>query len=293
MKEKAILFGPMIGELGWCILRFSSLLPYYKKHYPDYKFIIFTRPDRFDLWGEHCDILVPLKIEGDGIKYKPDCYRLIGFPVDEYKKLANRFYNQFAKKFDIVKHIYPNIDGKNFANKNQYPQKQFKYKWKPRVANYNVIQKYLPLDKETIILAPRYRNGMRRNWPHWDKLYDLIYSSDLYKKYNFIICGKSPDYVIDSKNRFYDINKIELNSDISTIGLTIEAIKRSVLTVGSQSGIPNLSMMLGVPVLEWGHQRQQHELTYNIKKTKIYFLDDMKYNIDPLVIFNKMKDILK
>lgn len=293
MKEKAILFGCFLGELGWEILRFSALIPYYKKHYPDHKFVVFTRPDRFDLYGEYADILTPLKIDGDGEKYKPDCYRLIGFPVDEYKKLANRFYNQFAKKFDIVKHIYPNIDGKNFANKNQYPQKQFKYKWKPRVANYNVIQKYLPLDKETIILAPRYRNGMRRNWPHWDKLYDLIYSSDLYKKYNFIICGKSPDYAIDSKNRFYDINKIELNSDISTIGLTIEAIKRSVLTVGSQSGIPNLSMMLGVEVLEWGHQRDLHSRVYNIKKTPVHFLDDMKYNLEANIIINNIIKILE
>jgi hypothetical protein len=293
VKEKAILFGPVISELGWEILRFSALIPYYKKHYPDHKFIIFTRPDRFDLYGEYSDILVPLKIEGDGAKYKPDCYRLIGFPKEEYKKLASRFYNQFSKKFDIINHIYPNIDGKNFANKNQYTQKQMKFKWKPRTANYDAIQEYLPSDKKIIILAPRYRSGLRRNWPHWEKLYDLIYSSDLYKKYSFVICGKLPDYIIDSKNRFYDINRIKITSNISTIGLTIEAIKRSILTVGSQSGIPNLAMMLGVPVLEWGHQRQLHESTYNIKKTKIYFLDDMKYNIDPFIIFNKMKEILK
>lgn len=293
MKERAILFGPIVSELGWEILRFSPLLPYYKKHYSDHKFIIFTRLDRFDLYGELADIMVPLRIEGDGTKYKSDCYRLIGFPIEEYKELANRFYNQFSKKFEITNHIYPNISGKNFANKNQYPQKQLKYKWKPRLANSEAIKDFIPNDKLSIVLAPRFRSGIRRNWPYWKELYDLISDHDIYKKYNFIICGKSPDYIPDEKNRFYDINKIKLESDISTIGLTIEAIKRSILCVGSQSGIPNLSMMLGIPVLQWGHQRQLHESTYNIKKTKIYFLDDMKYNIDPKIIFNKMKEILK
>ena len=197
MKEKAILFGPFIGELGWCVLRFSALLPYYKKQYPDHKFIIFTRPDRFDLYN--ADILVPLKIEGDGTKYKQDCYRLIDFPVDEYKKLASRFYNQFSKRFNITTHIFPDISGKNFANKNQYPQKQMKYEWKPRLANSETIKNYISNNKQSIVLAPRFRDGLRRNWPYWKELYNLISNHDIYKKYNFIICGKSPDYIPDEK----------------------------------------------------------------------------------------------
>jgi len=290
MKERAILFGPFIGELGWEILRFSPLVPYHKKHNPDAKIVVLTRPDRFDLYGEYADILVSLNIDG---KYKADCYRAIGFPMEEYKQLTDRLYNQFSKKFNIITHIFPNISGKNFANKNQYSQKQLKYKWKPRLANGEAIKNYILNDKQSIVLAPRFRDGLRRNWPHWKELYDLISNHDIYKKYNFIICGKPPDYIPDEKNRFYDINKIKLNSEISTIGLTIEAIKRSILTVGSQSGIPNLSMMMGIPVLEWGHQRHLHESTYNVKKTKIYFLDDMKYNLDPKIIFSKMIEILK
>jgi hypothetical protein len=290
MKERAILFGPFIGELGWEILRFSPLVPYHKKHNPDAKIVVLTRPDRFDLYGEYVDILVPLNIDG---KYKADCYRAIGFPMEEYKQLIDRLYNQFSKKFNIITHIFPNISGKNFANKNQYPQKQMKYKWKPRLANGEAIKNYISNDKQSIVLAPRFRDGLRRNWPHWKELYDLISNHDIYKKYNFIICGKPPDYIQDEKNRFYDINKIKLNSEISTIGLTIEAIKRSILTVGSQSGIPNLSMMMGIPILSWGHQKSLHTVTYNIKKTKTYFLDDMKYNLDPKIIFNKIIEILK
>lgn len=290
MKERAILFGPFIGELGWEILRFSPLVPYHKKHNPDAKIIVLTRPDRFDLYGELADVLVPLKIDD---KYKADCFRAIGFPMEDYKQLINRLYTQFSKKFNVITHIFPNISGKNFANKNQYPQKQLKYKWKPRIANSEAIKNYISNDKPSIVLAPRFREGVRRNWPYWKELYDLIYSQDIYQKYNFIICGKSPDYIPDEKNRFYDINKIELNGDISTIGLTIEAIRRSVLTVGSQSGIPNLSMMLGIEVLEWGHQRDLHSRVYNIKKTSVHFLDDMKYNLEAKTIFNNIIKILE
>jgi len=121
----------------------------------------------------------------------------------------------------------------------------------------------------------------------------MIYKDDhLTKKYNFIICGKKPDYVPDKKNRFCDINNIPLTDDMSLIGLTIESINKSILTVGSQSGIPNMSMMMGVEVLEWGHQRALHTKTYNTKKTHVHFLDDLKYKLEPIRVFEKMKRIL-
>jgi len=294
-REKAILLGPIMSELGWEILRFSPLIAYYYKKYykQNVKFIVFTRPDRFDLYGQYADILVPLRIKGDGTRYKPDCFRMIGFPVDEYKKLAKKFNNKYRERFDIISHFFPTIDRRRYAQKYQFPKQHMKFEWKPRIENKEIIDRYVTNNKKCVVLAPRFRNGLRRNWPHWDKLYDMIYKDDhLMKKYNFVICGKNPDYIPDKKNRFYDINKIKLTDDISLIGLTIESINRSVLTVGSQSGVPNMSMMMGVEVLEWGHQRSLHVKAYNVKKTPVHFLDDMKYRLEPIRVFEKMKRIL-
>lgn len=294
-KEKAILFGPVIGEMAWEFMRFSPLIPHYHNKYSkqNVKFIVFTRPDRFDMYGQYADILVPLRIEGDGTKFKADCFRMMGYSVEEYKSLARRFNKKYSKRFEIISHFYPTIDQKKYAQKFQFPKNNMKFKWKPRKENSLAIGEYISNDKKNIILAPRFRNGLRRNWPHWNEFYDILGRDEqLMTKYNFVICGKNPDYIPDKKNRFYDINKIKLVDEISLIGLTIESINRSILTVGSQSGIPNMAMMMGGEVLEWGHQRGLHTRTYNIKKAKIHFLDDMKYQIEPLRVFEKMKRII-
>lgn len=294
--EKAILFGPCIGELAWEFMRFSPMLPYYYKKYSkqNVKFIIMTRPDRFDMYGQYSDILVPLRIDGDGIRFKPDCFRMIGFSGDEYKKLVKRFKRQYKKRFEILEHIYPKLENKKYAQKQQFSKSKMKFKWKPRIENEQNINSYIKdNDKPLVVLAPRYRKGLRRNWPYWNKLYDLIYNSKLMEKYNFVICGKKPDYVPDKKKRFFDINYISTTNDISTIGLTIKCIQKAVLTIGSQSGIPNVSMMIGTDVLEWGHQRSLHTKVYNVKKTPIHFIDDMHYKLEPIKIFNKMIKLLK
>jgi hypothetical protein len=293
--EKAILMGPIIGELAWEFMRFSPMLPYYYTQYlkQNVKFIVMTRPDRFDMYGQYADILVPLRIDGDGELFKPDCFRMIGFSIDSYNKIVKKFNKQYKERFDIIEHIYPKLENKQYAQKQQFSKNKMKFKWKPRIENDQTINSYIPNDKPLVVLAPRYRDGLRRNWPHWNQLYDLIYNSKLMESYNFVICGKNPDYIPDKNKRFYDINDITITNDISIIGLTIKCIKRSILTVGSQSGIPNISMMLGTDVLEWGHQKILHSQTYNIKKTPVNFLEDMHYNIDPKIIFDKMIKLLK
>lgn len=290
--EKAILFSN-VSELGWEILRYSPLVSYYYKlyHKDNIKFIIMTNKDRFDLYGEKADILVPLPEFLN--QYKADCFRLIGFKNEEYIKLMKQFKKQFEKRFNIIEHVYPNISKRNFANKNQFPIKNMIFDWKPRVENCNVINDYLPNNKPLITIAPRYRSGFRRNWPNWNEFYDLIYDNKKLKKFNFVLCGKNPDYIPDNKNRFYDINKIELNDDISTIGLTIETIKKSILTIGSQSSIPNLSSLLGIKTLMFGHQKHLHQNIYNVKKTSICFIEDMKYNMKPQELINSMIKFLK
>lgn len=296
MIEKAVLFGPNLGELAWEFMRFSPLVPYYYKKYhkQNVKLIIMTRPDRFDMYGQYADILVPLIIEDEQTKYMQDCFRLTGYSAQEYKSLVKRFNKKYRKRYDVLEHLYPKLENEQFAKKNQFPINKMIFKWKTRVENSNSIDSFIPNNKPLVVLAPRYRKGMKRNWPYWDRFYDLISSDEkLMNKYNFVICGKSPDYIPDKNDRFYDINKIEISDDISTVGLTIECIKRAILTVGSQSGIPNISMMMEKETMEWGNQKNLHTKVYNVKNTKIHFIDDMKYNLEPEIIFNNMKKILK
>jgi hypothetical protein len=295
MKD-AILFGPFLGELYW---EFGRFVPHFiwkrKKQYKnkDVEFIVLTKPENFDMYGRYANILVPLRLKNNDT-YKPNCFRMDNLKEIDYFSIINTFKNQFKNRYNILETIYPDISKNQYSNKNQFTKDKMIYEYKPRLSNYELVNKYLTNDKPVIVLAPRYREGLKRNWPYWNDFYDLIIENeDLFNKYNFIICGRSPDYVPDNRNRFLDINFMNQNMNTSLIGLTMEFMKKSILTIGSQSAIPNISLLFGVHALEWGHQKQLHTINYNIRRTKVTFIEDMKYKISPKEVYKEMIRILK
>lgn len=297
MKEKIILVGPFLGEFYWEFARFAPYIFWKKmKQYEeiDVKLAVLTRPDRFDIYGLYSDILCPLEIEGDGDLYIQNSYRLDNYPKEKYDDIIARFRYTFEFNYEVIEMIQPDISKAMFARKDQYKYSEMIFDFKPRPENKEVIKKYID-DKPCIILAPRFRNKMKRNWSYWNELYDLIYNSEYFKKYNFIICGKYPDYYPDKNNRFLDINKFKYSEiyTTSTSGILMEILKKSILTIGSQSAIPNISLLFGVEVLEWGHQKKFHTIDYNINKTKVTFIEDFDYNISSKLIFNELSRILE
>lgn len=294
MKDAILFF--CTGEMFW---EFGRFAPYFlwkrKKQYKNKNidFIVLTKPENFDIYGQNANILVPLRLK-DQNKYKPNCFRLDNMTIEEYKNIISIFKSQFKNRYNILEVVYPDISKNQYSNKNQFPRDKTNYDYKPRIANKELLNKYIDNDKPIIILAPRYREGFKRNWPYWNELYDMIYdNTQLINSYNFVLCGKKPDYISDLKNRFLDINNFEQNINTSLIGLTMECLKRSILTIGSQSAIPNISLLFGVKTIEWGHQKHLHTVTYNIKKTKVTFFEDAKYKISPDTIYKEILNNIK
>ena len=54
-----------------------------------------------------------------------------------------------------------------------------------------------------------------------------------------------------------------------------------------------MSLLFGVPVIEWGHQKILHSITYNVRKTKIKYIEDMNYNISPEKVYEEIITTLK
>lgn len=297
-KKHAVLMGPFVGELYWEGGRFAPMLPHMKKHEyrkrDDIAYIILTRKERFDLYGKYADILVPLNIPGDYKTLSPNCFRLNGLKGDQYKELAEKFKKKYQQRFNILKHLYPDISKSQYVNKNQYPQRSMTYSYSPRGDNYRLVNDYLPDNKPIVVLAPRFRKGFKRNWKEWQKFYDLLWKSkSLLADFTFIICGKEGEYKADLYDRFYDINKIQLTEKSSLIGLLLVILERAFFTFGSQSAIPNFSLLFGVEVLEFGCQKLLHTRTYNVKNTPITFIDDRNYNSDPKEMLNKLEKLLR
>lgn len=295
-KQRAILLGPFVGELYWEAGRFAPMLPnmiinQYKGE--SIKYIVLTREDRFDLYGKFADILVPLKVEGDYTIKKPECFRLIGLDNEKYQDIARTFKEKYSERFKIIKHIYPDIRKPAFTNKSQYHPNLMSYVYKPRSENYDLVNQYLSNDKPIVVLAPRYREGFKRNWSKWQEFYNLLSKQkDLMKSFNFVICGKQGEYTPDKESRFFDMNQIKLGEKSSLVGLLLVILERSFLVMGSQSAIPNLGLLYGVEVLEFGCQKSLHTKTYNVKKTPITFIENKKYDIDPNIILKTLTDML-
>lgn len=296
-KQDVVLMGPFVGELYWEAGRFALMLPAmrsreYKNR--DVKYIIFTREERFDLYGKYADILIPLIIEGDYNPKRPECFRLIGYDKIRVEKLAQKFKSKYNDDYNILKHIYPDVARGRFVNKNQFPRNKMLYSFNPRDENYTLVDKFLPQNgKQNVVLASRLRKGFKRNWNRWPEFYNMLYEDEyLQKNFNFIICGKKGEYVPDDKNRFLDMNNIPLAGNSSLVGLLLVILERSIFTFGSQSAIPNISLLYGVEVLEFGCQKRYHTITYNVKNTPITFIESKRYNIEPNYIFKKLKNIL-
>lgn len=296
-KQKAVLMGPFVGELYWEAGRFAPMLPYMIQN--DYKgqpikYIILTREDRFDLYGKFANILVPLRIPGDYVSKFPECFRLLNFSEEEYKLMTKEFYQKYSERYKIVKHIFPDIRKGAFLNKNQYPAGKMSYIFKPRQENYEFVDKYLPNGKPVVVLAPRYRKGFKRNWEKWQEFYDLLArQNDLLNTFHFVVCGRKGEYMPDKKGRFFDMNEIPTGDKSSLVGILLVILEKAFFTFGSQSAIPNLSLLNKVDVLEFGCQKAYHTKTYNIMKTPITFIENRKYDIDPHVILETLTKLLR
>lgn len=297
VMSDAVLLGPFVGELYWEFARFAPMLPYLKnKKYKDkdVKFVVLTRKERFDLYGRYADILIPLNIPGDyeGGK-QPNCFRLNELPHSEYQDYATKFMQLYKKRFNILEHIYPDVSKAQFVNKHQYSRKDMIFDYQPRKENYDLVESYLPEDKPIVVISPRYRNGFKRNWNGWIDFYNkLALDKSLLNKFNFIICGKQDEYIPDPKHRFYDMNDIEIGENSSLVGLLLVIMEKAFFTFGSQSAIPNISLIYKKEVLSFGCQKHLHTKTYNIKNTPITFFDDKQYNIPVDKVYHELKKLL-
>ena len=296
-KPNAILMGPFVGELYWETARFAPMLPQmirteYKNR--DMKYIVLTRQERFDLYGKFADILVPLRIPGDYEKHQPNCFRLNGLKPPQYLKIINDFHAKYKGRYHIIKHIYPDVTKARYVNKNQFPRKKMHYNYQPREENYSIVKSYLPNSgKPLVVLSPRYRTGFKRNWKYWPEFYNkLSQDGDLMKDFHFIICGKKGEYIPDKKKRFLDLNDMVLGENSSLVGLLLVVLENTFFTFGSQSAIPNMSLLYNIDVLEFGCQKTLHTRTYNIKNTPITFIVDTKYDIPTDKIFPQFKKLL-
>lgn len=256
MKKSISLFGPFIGSLSWEFYRFAPLLIYLKRLYPERLMAVLTRPDRFDLYGQYADYLVPMKLKNDDEK-KQIFFTMKDFKLSKYGELIRRFNIMYSKRFFVENHFYPDISDFRYKVRWQFSKSHMYYDFRPRLQN-NVIIKKLIKTKKTMLIIPE-------NEGHFQEINKYIKNSDLQNKIVFFSCGHSSKIC-------QDINSIEIDNGASKLGILIEVLRNSILTIAPKSDITHLSLLLQVPVLSWGKSLNLDML--NPLKTEITMLNE-------------------
>jgi len=235
--KSIFLFGPFTGSLSWEFYRFAPHAIFMKKIYPKIKIAVLTRSERFDLYGQYADFLLPLKIKEDNVQNQV-CFKLRDFKTSEYDKLVRQFKSMYGKRFDVEKHYYPDIIDYRYKLRWQFSKSRMNYDFRPRNKNIETIRTILP-KKPFILVTPPYNTNFMQI------LSSCIIKNKLHKKYLFLTYD-------EYGGTFKNINNIPINKNASKIGYLIEIIKRSRLVIGPKSDLTHLSLLLKCPVISWG-----------------------------------------
>lgn len=149
-KRKVTLVGPFVGELFWELFRFAPYVIGLKKSDLRKNFIVLSREERFDLYGQYASIFVPLRIKDDS-KLTQECFRLKDLNIDLYKYLTKTFRDSFKERFEIEDHIYPDV-GWRYRLKWQFPREKMDYDFKPREENGKFVDRSINDFKKLILV---------------------------------------------------------------------------------------------------------------------------------------------
>jgi len=219
MLDKAYLFGPFLGELSWEYFRFAPYAIYLKKISPNIKMIVFTRPSRFDLYGQYADILVPLRIPHEE-DYKQSAFRLMKYRDSFYERMEKNFGSHYEKKYRIMDHHCPDVRGWRHKVKWQFPRNKMDYNFIARRKNRDVVADFINDDSKIILTS---------------------------KEYNYI----SDDYNMINLSDFKEAIKDQVDDkNITYLGCLIELIKKSTFIVSTLTqDVGHLAILLGKPLI--------------------------------------------
>jgi hypothetical protein len=148
--KRAMLFGPYVGSLNFELYRFAPYAIFLKKQNPATKLIVFTRPERLDLYGRFVDIFVTLRLDGDSESQQKGFSSFL-FSDDAYKLLVNAISRKYISQYNKFDHYYPETTQIMRNVRWQFPKDKMDYDFSPRLQNKKVINSVV--DESDFILS--------------------------------------------------------------------------------------------------------------------------------------------
>ena len=241
-----------IGELGWS-LYLSAHLKWLKKN-TNYSFVVVTLPDRKCLYKDSADLI--LEVPNNFYKKFKDEQNCFGLGQPFRKDLKEFFQAMLPSGYSIP-------DDFNFKRNRSFLTDRLIYK--PYCYSKKLV------GKKKILIFPRYRKQVPYNSRNLPKLF--------YVKLIEALCNKFHDYEIETIGLTSGSYTIKVNKDNYKNGIEekvdlqnlIDGCQLAVGAIGSQSALPKLTLLQGVPTFIIGHDLARHTDKDNWLKTKTGF----------------------
>ena len=283
-SQETIVFGPFIGGLSWELLQWSGFVRWYKKRNPSKNIIVCTRQNRADLYTGCVDDMILFTIEGDYIDKTPSRYDCLYFPENLYQSYKQQLKIKYPNSYIFEPRLYQ-------QHEQLFDTKCMDFEYTPHENNKKIIDKLLSEYPERTPITICSRNRIDkpyRNWPtgHWRQTFETLHRSQLFITF---VSGVDGSYF---KSDFKSCYNLDIYSDpcifTTTIGLTIEAMRQSKLTVGAQCTGIVLSNLLKTPTFFWGDRLKEYK-DKNVKCTKSTSFIDLCYKMDYHTVWKQIK----
>jgi len=270
MNIKANLFGPFVGSISWEMYNFAPYAIHLKKENPATQMIVYTRPDRFDLYGSYADTLIPLRIKNDNKLYH-NKFSLKGLDQTNYKKMIRMVNRKYQSYRDIENHFYPDISENNYEVRWQFPRDKMDYNFKPRQSNETFLSKLIGDNKIIFIdLSGFYFE---------ESFYFLVKLNKLFDKKICFVCYNPNNVdceILFSSRKIINLHKFNHNENTSILGCSIIAMKKAIITISMNiSNISHMSLLLGKKLFLCRDYDKEFVKLINPHKTQIQSIDDL------------------
>ena len=245
IKQKAILVGPFIGFFQWELYHFAPYILKLAKKEPSKVFVVFTRPENFDLYGKYADILVPLYLNNS---YNEENAFLYPLDMGIYSDLCLKFERRYNERYNVISVIRPDINEWRYKIKWQFSRTYVNYDFQPRKKNLEIIKEIIKKDR--FILTDQDHLDIKEKVIYLDKVYNKLRTIDGF--------GKSFTFV----------------------GCVIELLRKSKLFVGSMKTVYNLPLLLKTPTIFIDEISGEELSLLNPLKTRVIKTNDAKKGLE-------------
>lgn len=298
MKNYNLVFGPYMGDLYNEILYWAPLVRLVRimEVYKNTKLFVITKRDRIDLYMNKYDDFFTYDIEDEADIYPVKGFTRVGMPLTAMEGIIERAEFWFkrtepSREFRYVVPAYPEHRAEGFIGTGDFLYDN-KHRYKMLIENF--IRQYK--DKIPIVINSYHRNDEKHmNWGdyNWRRLFNTLERSN---KYLVFVSGLDNTYYFNPPRKnfvnLHDFVNPNLNTNI--IGLTMEAMKQSKITVGLNPNACALAITMKCPIMYWGPDADVYSnKLVNITKVKRKIIKDVSLSLDPTTVFQEIPKFIK